>query len=363
MKLRHIDNPPNPYSTEHAEWLEPPPLARLEVYEETASSILSKNNSPDLSYNWSLNPYRGCQHACAYCYARPYHEYLGFGAGTDFETKLVVKLNAAQLLRKALMKRTWKRERINFSGATDCYQPLEASYRITRDCLQICAEFANPVTVVTKAFLIVRDADVLAELTRVAGVRVFMSIPFASAKTCSLMEPQAPPPARRFEALRRLREAGVDVGVFIAPLIPGLNDKDIPKILEQAAEAGATSASMTALRLPGSVESIFLKRLKEVMPQRAKRIVNRIRDIRGGRMTDSRFGNRMRGSGPYWESVRRLFEITRKKYGLDGKVEPAPPLETPPPLPPLRAAGCGSQGRMGAAGNTVQLAFDFARHA
>ena len=163
--------------------------------------------------------------------------------------------------------------------------------------------------------------------------------------------------------MRRLREAGVDVGVFIAPLIPGLNDKDIPKILEQAAEAGATSASMTALRLPGSVESIFLKRLREVMPQRAKRIVNRIRDIRGGRMTDSRFGNRMRGSGPYWESVKRLFEITRKKYGLDGKVEPAPPPENPPPLPPLRAAGCGSPGRAGEANDTVQLAFDFARNA
>lgn len=363
MKLRHIDNPPNPYNTEHVEWLEPPPLAKLEVYEETASSILSKNNSPDLSYNWSINPYRGCQHACAYCYARPYHEYLGLGAGTDFETKLVVKLNAPELLRKAFKKRSWKRERINFSGATDCYQPLEASYRLTRECLQICAEFANPVTVVTKAFLIVRDADVLAELTRVAGVRVFMSIPFANAKTCSLIEPQAPPPARRFEALRRLRQAGVDVGVFIAPLIPGLNDCDIPKILQKAAEAGATSAGMTALRLPGSVESIFLKRLREVMPQRAKRIVNRIRDIRGGRMTDSRFGNRMRGSGPYWEGVRRLFEITRKRYGLGGKIQPAPPLETPPPLPQLRAVGCGSQAGRRRAGETVQLAFDFAGHA
>ena len=316
MKLRRIDNPPNPYLSEYHEWLEPPPEARIEVYEETASSILSKNDSPDLPFTWSVNPYRGCQHACSYCYARPYHEYLGMGAGTDFDTKLVVKLNAADLLRKAFRKKNWAGESIMFSGITDCYQPIEASYGITRQCLEACADFDNPVAIVTKSFLVVRDADLLAELNKRSSAQVTMSIPFADAKTSKLIEPQTPTPARRFEAIRRLRDAGVSVGVFLAPIIPGLNDKDIPKILERAAQAGATSASFTALRLPGSVEAVFIRRLREVMPLRADRILNRLRDIRGGSLSDARFGHRMRGSGPYWDSIRDLFQISRKRYGL-----------------------------------------------
>ncbi|MCH7839862.1 MAG: PA0069 family radical SAM protein [Planctomycetes bacterium] len=318
MKLRRIDNPPNPYLSQQREWLGPPPEARIEVYEETSGSILSRNDSPDLPFNWSVNPYRGCQHACAYCYARPYHEYLGLGAGTDFETKLIVKRNAADLLRREFSKPGWKGEMVNFSGITDCYQPLEAGYGITRQCLEVCLDFANPAIVVTKGYLVVRDADLLAELNKRAGTHVYMSIPFADRKSAALLEPQAPPPARRFEAIRRLRDAGVPVSVFIAPVIPGLSDCDIPSILEQSARAGASSASMTALRLPGSVEQVFLSRLRETMPLRADRVIQRLRDIRGGKLDDSAFGARMRGRGAYWESIVSLFEISRRRYGLDG---------------------------------------------
>jgi len=316
MQLRRVDNPPNPYVSEHREWLEAPPEARVEIYEERSRSILSRNDSPDLPFTWSVNPYRGCQHGCTYCYARPYHEYLGYGAGSDFETKLIVKRNAAGLLREAFAKPTWQRESVNFSGITDCYQPIEACYGITRACLEVCVELANPAVVVTKGFLVVRDAGVLAELNRRARSRVLLSVPFADEKTAKLIEPLAPPPARRFEAMRRLHEAGVPVGVLVAPVIPGLNDRDIPRILAAAAEAGARSAGMIALRLPASVRPVFVKRLNEDLPLKAKRVLNRLSDVRGGELGESRFFERMRGRGPYWESVRSLFEIAKRQHGL-----------------------------------------------
>lgn len=318
MQFRQIDNPPNPYESAHREWLEPPPAARLEVYEERVKSILSKNNSPDLPFDWSVNPYRGCQHACAYCYARVYHEYLGYGAGTDFESKIVVKVNAADVLRRELSRRNWRREMINFCGITDCYQPLEASYEVTRRCLEVCAEVANPVAIVTKGFLVVRDADLLAGISEKARAKVFVSIPFADAEMSKLIEPQAPVPARRFEAIRRLSEAGVCVGVFVAPIIGGLTDREVPEILERAAEAGAESAHYTTLRLNGSVEQVFLNRIAAVLPGRAKRIESRLREMRGGKVGETRFGERMRGRGAYWESVRDLFHLARERLGLAG---------------------------------------------
>lgn len=324
MKLRRVDNPPNPYETEHREWLEPPPDAKIEVYEETAASILSENDSPDLPFRWSVNPYRGCQHACSYCYARPYHEYLGLGAGTDFETKLIVKRNAPQLLRQALSRSSWEGESINFSGITDCYQPLEANYGVTRRCLEVCLECRNPVVVVTRSVLVVRDAALLCELDARAGARVQFSIPFADAAMTRFFEPFAPPPKRRFEAMHRLHDAGVPVGVLVSPVIPGLNDRDIPQILKHAADAGAETASFTALRLPGSVEGVFLDRLREVMPLRADRIINRIRDIRDGALTDNCFGERMRGHGPYWDSICELFAVSKKQYGFEGGCKPEP---------------------------------------
>jgi len=318
MKLRPLDNPPSPYESTHVEWLEPPPVARLQVFTDDSQSILSKNDSPDLPFTWSVNPYRGCQHACAYCYARRTHEYLGFGAGTDFETKIVVKPQAAKLLRKSFESRKWKGESVNFSGVTDCYQPLEASYGITRECLEICLEFSNPATVVTKGCLVARDADLLAKLSAVARSRVWISIPFADAESCALIEPQAPHPLRRIETIRRLTEAGVPTGVMVAPIIPGLNDRDIPWILQHAAQAGASSACFTALRLPGNVREVFIKRLAEVMPLRANKILNRQRDTHGGELNRSAFGERMRGDGPYWEAIKSLFEVSRLRYGLSG---------------------------------------------
>ncbi len=316
MRLRVIDNPPNPYLSQHVEWLEPPPPARIEVFEETSGSLLSENESPDLPFRWSANPYRGCQHACAYCYARPYHDYLGLGAGTDFDTKLVVKTNAPELLRKAFAKKSWRRESVNFSGVTDCYQPLEASYRLTRGCLEACIDFRNPAGIVTKGFLVVRDIDLLTKLHRVAGVKVFLSIPFASDEPARLIEPQAPPPSRRFEALRRLREAGIPAGVMVAPIIPGLNDSDIPSILEQAREAGARWANPLLLRLPKHVSDVFIARLREAMPLRAEKVLGRLRDARGGALTSPRFHERMRGEGAQWEATMRMFEVAAIRAGL-----------------------------------------------
>lgn len=317
MKLRPVANPPNPYLSEHREWLEPPPEARVEVYEETASSILSKNDSPDLPFRWSVNPYRGCQHACAYCYARPYHEFLGYGAGTDFDTKLIVKVNAADLLRKAFRKRSWSGELVNFSGVTDCYQPIEASYKVMRSCLSVCAQFANPVGIVTKGFLVVRDIDLLLEIDDAAQAVVFVSVPTMDEKVTRFLEPQAPSPRRRIEALRRLAQAGLRVGVFVSPVIPGLTDRDVTGVLEAAKEAGVTFANYTALRLPGSVESVFFERLREAMPDRARRVEARVRDIRSGGLDESRFGARMRGEGAYWEAIVKLFNVTRRRLGLE----------------------------------------------
>jgi DNA repair photolyase len=319
MALRLVNNPPNPYLSEAREWLEEAPPAAVEVYEERAKSILTENDSPDIPFTWSINPYRGCQHACAYCYARPYHEYLGMGAGTDFDTKIVVKTNAATLLRTALLKPTWKHEPIAFSGVTDCYQPLEAVYRITRGCLEVCLEMANPISIITKSYLVSRDASLLAELNETAGARVFQSIPFADDATAKLIEPHAPPPSRRFAAMKMLVDAGIPVGVMVAPIIPGLNDQQIPQILKLAAEAGATSAGYVPLRLPGSVAPVFLERIQITMPLRAQKIENRVREMRHGRLNDPRFKNRMRGSGPYWEGIKKLFNISARRVGLRDK--------------------------------------------
>ncbi len=315
--LKVLNNPPNPYESTHHEWLEPPPAVGVQVFEENSRSILSENDSPDVGFRWSVNPYRGCQHACIYCYARPTHEYLGFGAGSDFETRLIVKPNAPELLDEAFRAPDWAGELVVMSGVTDCYQPLEAVWRLTRRCLEVCAAFHNSAGVVTKSYLVCRDADVLAELNRVASASVMLSIPFLDAATARLIEPGAPPPDRRFEAMRKLADAGVRVGIMTAPIIPGLNDRDLPQLLARAADCGATSAGYIALRLPGSVRPVFLSRLREAMPLRYQRIEHRIREIRGGQLSDPRFGSRMRGDGTYWESIRQLFDIAVHKHGLN----------------------------------------------
>ncbi|MFH0980404.1 MAG: PA0069 family radical SAM protein [Planctomycetota bacterium] len=330
--MRRVDNPPNPFESVYREYLEEPPPVVVEVYEETAHSIIVRNDSPDIPFTYGVNPYRGCQHACAYCYARPYHEYLGLGAGTDFESKLVAKINAPQLLRRELAHPKYRGEYLHFSGITDCYQPIEAVYQLTRRCLEVCRDLHTPVTINTRSFLVVRDVALLAEMTRRAGVSVCISIPFADAELSRRLEPSAPLPARRFEAVRRLTEAGVLVGVIVAPIIPGLNDTQIPQVLERAAEAGARSACYTPVRLPGSVESVFLKRLEHELPLRYVRVKERIRDMRNGRMNETRFCARMHGSGHYWHSIQQLFAISREHFGLTGGMPDTPcPVGTVPP--------------------------------
>ncbi len=324
--LRPVANPPNPWSSRHVDLLEPAPDARLEVYEEDAKSIVSTNDSEDVPFSYSVNPYRGCFHACAYCYARPTHQYLGFGAGTDFDRRIVVKRNAAALLDAALRRRGWQRDVLAFSGVTDCYQPLEASYGLTHSCLEVCLRHENPVGVITKSALVERDAALLERLARVAGARVWFSVPFADPALARAIEPSAPAPARRLAAMRTLAAAGVPVGVAFAPLIPGLNDDQIPGVLTAAREAGAKAAFRVALRLPGEVSEVFFVRLREALPARAVRVEHAIREMRGGRVNDPRAGHRMRGEGPRFAAAARLFDLTCRRLGLATGERAARPL-------------------------------------
>jgi DNA repair photolyase len=315
--MRPISNPPNPWLSTQVEYLDEPPPAELEVYEELAKSALSENESPDIGFRWSVNPYRGCQHACAYCYARPTHQYLGFGAGTDFERRIVVKTNVHELLARELARTSWKREQVVFSGNTDCYQPLEASYELTRRCLEACRARHTPVGVITKSTLVRRDLALLAQLARGPGASVHVSIPFLDERTGRAIEPGAPSPRRRFETLKLLSQAGIETGVSISPLVPGLNESDVAGILERAREAGATRAFMTLLRLPAEVLPVFRERLAAAFPERVRKVENGIREMKLGAWNRSEFGQRMRGSGPRWEAIRSLFEIQCRRLGLD----------------------------------------------
>lgn len=314
---RPVSNPPNPWASTHVEWLGEPPPAALEVYEEEARSVLSRNDSPDVPFTYGVNPYRGCFHGCAYCYARTSHQFLGWGAGTDFERRIVVKVDAPERLSLELARPALRGERIAFSGVTDCYQPLEASYGLTRRCLEVCLARGNPVGVITKGALVRRDVDVLARLARGPGASVHISVPFADARIARLIEPYAPPPAKRFEAMRILAQAGIETGIAIAPLVPGLSDPDVPRLLEEAARAGARSAFLMLLRLPGEVETVFRERLTEVLPERSAKILGALREAHGGKLYDGAFGTRMRGSGPRWRATVDLFRLHCRRLGLD----------------------------------------------
>jgi len=318
MRAVPISNPPNPWATTEVEYLDgvSPPEVRLEVFADHTRQILSKNDSPDVGFTWSVNPYRGCFHACAYCYARPSHEYLSFGAGTDFDRKILVKLRAPELLHAALRKKTWKKEPIVFSGVTDCYQPLEASYKLTRRCLEVCADAANPVGIITKSALVERDIDVLQALARAASVHVTVSVPFWNPERARAIEPYVATPQRRLRTVETLARAGISVGVNVAPIIPGLNDHDVPRILAAARAAGASDAGYVLLRLPGSVKTVFEERLRASLPLTADRVLHRIRETRGGELYDSRFGVRGRGEGNYALAIRTLFTTTAARLGL-----------------------------------------------
>jgi DNA repair photolyase len=315
--MRYVENPPNPWLTHSVEWIGEPPAAKIEIFEETETrSIISTNDSPDVAFDHSVNCYRGCVHGCTYCFSRPTHEYLGYGAGTDFERKIIAKVRAPELLRKELMKPSWKGDEIVFSFTSDPYIPLEANYKLTRRCLEVCAEFRNPVGIVTKSALIRRDIDVLQQLAHEASVGVFFSIPFADYDTARAVEPFAPSPNARFEGMKTLADAGIEVGIGIAPTIPGLTT-DIPGLLQRAKDCGATKAFINMLRLPGSVAPYFEERLREKLPTKANRVINRILEARGGKMNSSVFGERMRGKGEYWAATERLFKIHSERLGYN----------------------------------------------
>ncbi|MFM2152060.1 MAG: hypothetical protein RL199_495 [Pseudomonadota bacterium] len=324
MKARPTSNPDNRFARETVAYEEgEAPESPVELIDDASKSILSRNDSPDVAFEWSVNPYRGCVHACAYCYARPYHEYLGYGAGTDHDTKIIVKRDAAKLLREAFERPSWKGDLVVFSGVTDCYQPVEAKLGLTRACLEVCAAYRNPVGLITKAPLVERDLDLLVRLSREARVEVRVSLPFIDAANARAIEPWVATPQRRLETIRRLADAGVTVGVNVAPVIPGLNDEELPAVLEAARRAGATRAGWVLLRLPGAVAPVFEERLRAAFPDRADRVMHRIRETRGGELYDVRFGARGRGTGLYASTLSLLFDVTTRRFGFErGFLEP-----------------------------------------
>jgi DNA repair photolyase len=313
-RLHLAPDPEAPGSTEAEDEARPHP--RTEFYFDASESILSRNDSPDVPYTFGLNPYRGCEHGCAYCFARPYHEYLGFSSGLDFESKIMVKLRAPQLLREALLAPGWKPECITLSGATDCYQPAERQFRVTRGCLEVAAELRNPIAIITKNALVTRDRDVLAELARHQCTVVYVSITTLDSALAGKLEPRASRPAHRLRAIRELAQAGIPVGVMVAPIIPGLTDPEMPAILQAAADAGATCAGYTILRLPLAVKDIFLHWLDDHEPAKKARILSRVREIRGGRFNVSEWGRRMHGEGIFAEQIRALFDVAGRRAGL-----------------------------------------------
>jgi DNA repair photolyase len=283
---------------------------------DLSQSVISYNNSPDLGYRASLNPYRGCEHGCIYCYARPTHEYLGYSAGLDFETRILVKERAPELLRRALASPKWKPQTLALSGVTDPYQPVERRLQLTRRCLEVLAACRNPVGLVTKNQLILRDLDLLQELARHRAVAVSISLPTLDAVLRRTMEPRSSPPPARLETIAALAQAGIPVGVLVAPVIPGMTDSEIPAILKAAGQAGARFAAYSILRLPFAVASLFEEWITRHYPDRKEKVLNRIRALHGGQLYDARFGLRMRGEGLFADQTEALFQVARRKAGI-----------------------------------------------
>lgn len=347
--MRHGSNidPPNRFEKTHREsdyehfegdeeFLAGLDERHIEYIADTSKSIISENDSPDIHFRYSVNPYRGCAHGCSYCYARNTHEYLGFNAGLDFETKIVVKHNAAALLREFLSRDSWRPEPITFSGVTDCYQPGERQFRLTRQCLEVALECRQPVSIITKNALVLRDLDLLREMAGHRLAHVFLSITSLDPELARVMEPRTSIPAARLRAVRGLADAGVPVGVMTAPIIPGLNDSEVPAILEAAAEAGAQWAGYTFLRLPLTVEPVFREWLNRTQPLKVERVEQRLRQSRGGKLYESAWRERMRGSGEIADQIGKMFKVFRQKVGLDGRL---PPLDASQFIPPVGRSG------------------------
>ncbi|MBI4482154.1 MAG: PA0069 family radical SAM protein [Acidobacteria bacterium] len=314
-------NPPNRFErlqyARDTDWNDPEdPSPATEFLKDSSRSIIAYNDSPDVGFDASINPYRGCEHGCIYCYARPTHEYLGFSPGLDFETKILVKPDAPELLRRTLSSPGWKPQVVAMSGVTDPYQPVERRLGLTRRCLEVLLDFRNPVVIVTKNHLVIRDLDFLRELARFDAAAVFVSMTTLDLALSRAMEPRTSVPTRRLAAIEALAHAGVPAGVLVAPVIPGLTDHELPSILEASARAGARFAGYVPLRLPHGVGPLFERWLEQHVPAKKEKILNRIRAMRGGKLNDPRFVSRMRGQGIFAEQLAALFALACRKAGI-----------------------------------------------
>jgi DNA repair photolyase len=295
------------------------PAPTTQFFRDSSRSIITQNHSPDVGFETSINPYRGCEHGCVYCYARPTHEYLGFSAGLDFETKIMVKEDAPDLLRRELSSPRWQPKTLSLSGVTDPYQPVERRLQLTRRCLEVLAEFRNPVGIVTKNHLVTRDLDILSALAQHDAAAVFLSVTSLDGALARHLEPRATQPQGRLAAIEAAARAGVPVGVLVAPVIPGLTDHEIPAILAAAANAGARYAGYILLRLPLGVGPLFEQWLTQHYSEKKDKVLGRIRDMRGGKLNDPRFGSRMRGEGPFAELIKDVFSLACRKAGITGR--------------------------------------------
>lgn len=290
---------------------------KTKILNDHTKDIISTNKSPDIPFEVSLNPYRGCEHGCAYCYARPTHEYLGMSAGLDFETRIVAKFDAPELLRKKLAKKSWKPQTLVMSGVTDPYQPLEKDLQITRQCIEVLAECRHPLAIITKNYQVTRDIDLLKQLAEVNAVRVILSITSLDKDLIGSLEPRTSRPKKRLKAVSELSSAGISVHVNIAPVIPGLTDDEIVPIMEAAKEHGAGSVSYTILRLPYGVKDLFVKWLEDHQPNRKQKVINKLKSLKDGKLNRSEFGERFRGEGAYGDQIDQLIKIHQKRLGLN----------------------------------------------
>ena len=314
-------NPVNPYLkqeyvSEHVEGLDEPMITntRTEFFTEHPKKVVNKIDSPDLRAGYSLNPYQGCEHGCVYCYARNTHQYWGYGAGLDFERKIIVKENAPEILPGQLENKNWQVMPIMLAGNTDCYQPIEAKKKLTRQLLEVLLQYRHPVSIITKNALILRDLDLLEELNKLDLVHVNINITTLDEELRQKLEPRTASATKRLEVVRQLSAAGLPVNIMVAPVIPGLNDSEIPQIIKLSAEAGACNAAYTIVRLNGSVGPLFEDWIREALPDKAEKVLRQIADCHGGSLNDSRFGTRMHGEGKFAEAIAILFRMSKQKY-------------------------------------------------
>jgi DNA repair photolyase len=289
------------------------PQRRTQYFRDETKSVITRNNSPDVGFETSLNPYRGCEHGCIYCYARPTHEYLGFSAGLDFESKIMVKTSAPELLRAELESPRWQPQTLVLSGVTDPYQPVERKLGITRGCLEVLARFRNPVAIITKNRLVTRDVDLLRDLAAHNGAAVNISVTSLDSNLQRVLEPRTSFPQARLDAISQLRSAGIPTGVMVAPIIPGLTDHEVPKIMDACAKAGAQFAGYTIVRLPWAVAPLFEHWLEEHFPERKEKVLGRIRHLRGNRLNNSKWHTRMTGEGIFAEQIASMFAISCRR--------------------------------------------------